>query len=268
MCWNPSDTGEKTDLNTLQKKCAGAACPQLPDTPPPPNDTFNKHDTATASTTTGGITTTNTWSNYTTGTGGPAGKGNDGCTTGTTCQPGGTASGGGDCAAPPVVSDPALAMIATQAWATRCAVTAENGVTVTGDVGDCNSAFTVGPAPGAPATANANVEKLKALRAQICGLGKNPDGHDSTEAVNGSDDGTALLGTMSNDQEYGADGVDDAGYGLSRTCPYIPTVDVLGAHLDFNLPKVCDWIKVGGQFVLVLAALFSLKVLAGGTKLD
>src|SRR5690606_25914141 len=74
----------------------------------------------------------------------------------------GSASGGEDCDNAPIVSDPMLGMIATQAWATRCAVKAGNSAKVTGDVGDCKTEFTV---EGDHAAA----QQLRAMRAAICG---------------------------------------------------------------------------------------------------
>src|SRR5690606_15311872 len=70
------------------------------------------------------------------GSGSPSGGDEDGDGT--------SAEGGGDCSVPPIVNgDAALNMVANQAWATRCAVEAGNAASVTGDVGDCKSPFTV-----------------------------------------------------------------------------------------------------------------------------
>src|SRR5690606_28360031 len=128
-----------------------------------------------------------------------------------------SATGGGDCSTPPIVSgDAALNMVANQAWATRCAVEAGNAVSVTGDVGDCASPFSV-------EGTNANAEQLRALRASICG----------EQAQRESD--AEVFGNAADALEPGegdsvfADGPDEGGPGISLSrfgggggCPTLP----------------------------------------------
>jgi hypothetical protein len=270
ICWSPGETGEKTDGPVVQKKCNGTVCPDLPDKPPPPGDNFTKGPSVTETTTKGGTSTTSTVNNFNTITGGPAGSSNQGqpgSTTGTNSgtPPGdgdgedGTASGGGDCKTPPITTgDPVLGMVATQAWSTRCAVEAGNAAKVTGDVGDCDSPFTV-------EGTNANAEQLRAMRAQICPKeGAGGDGTTDQSGLGGEDDGQGN-GFVKEGEEFGADGLDDEGLGFSRACPTMPAVSVFGTSVKFDNSVMCDWLELGGLFVMVLAALASLKIMAGGT---
>ncbi|WP_202840845.1 hypothetical protein [Luteimonas saliphila] len=177
FCWKPTQTGEQTADNTMQTRGAG--------TEPKPPGSLNTHggDTlvpagnsvttvSTNTTSTGGAGTVvivTTTQNYETQNGTDAGAGDDddepddgSGRPGSDGDDGTSASGGGNCDTPPIVSDPALEMVATQAWATRCAVEAGNAAAVTGDIGDCQQPFTVDGT-------NANAEQLRGLRAQICG---------------------------------------------------------------------------------------------------
>lgn len=56
---------------------------------------------------------------------------------------------------------------------------------------------------------------------------------------------------------------DGSGFGYSTSCPTFPTVNVMGTVLDFNGGPLCDWLALGGQLVLILAALASLRIVAG-----
>lgn len=58
--------------------------------------------------------------------------------------------------------------------------------------------------------------------------------------------------------------LNDIGLGYSRTCPDIPTVEVFGTSIDFNNGPLCQWLALGGQLVLIFAALASLKILSMG----
>ena len=201
FCWKPGETGTKTDGPDLQKRDAGNAAI-------PPNlnltngDTLTKIGNSATTTITTTInntvvsTTTATTSNYKTTNGTNASSGSDGGqgepSTGSGAPKGdgkgNSASGGGDCKTPPVVTgDAALAMVATQAWSTRCAVEAGNAATVSGDIGDCNAAWSV-------EGSNANAIKLRAMRAQICNREKSLK---LVEGTSGSDDG-ALASLWSN----------------------------------------------------------------------
>lgn len=173
ICWGVGETGQRSEGDTAQTRGPGTEAPTP--TPPTPPETFDPTktkgpETTTTTTTnpdgsTRTITTTvinNTTTNGTNAPGTPgstppqSGGDNDGD------EDEGSATGGGDCDSPPIVTgDAVLGMVATQAWATRCAVEAGNTAAVTGDVGDCKSPFSV-------QGDNANAEQLKALRAKIC----------------------------------------------------------------------------------------------------
>lgn len=275
ICWGASETGEKGDGPVLQTRNAG-------DTPIPPNLTTDGGDTLTSSgdpvttvTTRNNTTITTTTRNYTTEFGTDAkpdnsGEPDDG--SGGTDDSGDdntSASGGESCDSPPIVSgDAALNMVANQAWATRCAVEEGNAAAVTGDVGDCASPFTV-------EGTNANAEQLRAMRAQICG-DADPNGPwDVAGDAAGVVDGVA--GSHGEDQSGGqfTDGVeggegdgelDESGLGWSRSCPTLPTVSFMGTSIDFNANGVplCDWMQLGGQILLILSALLSVRILASG----
>jgi hypothetical protein len=276
ICWTPGETGQKTDGNTQQERTPGQTTP--PETKSANNgDSLTQNGTAwTTTTTTNGttvITIVTTTTNYQTGSGADAGPGNDGEDVDDDGQPvpgsgneddgdGTSESGGQDCDTPPVVTgDNATAAVVKQAWYTRCAVEKYGKVVSTGDVGDCNSAFTV-------EGDNAMAKQLRAKRIEICG----PEGMDSGDAsfdqtsIAGDDDGQGNGFALEGDGTGGEidQEPDDSGYGFSRTCPTIPAVQFMGNTIQFDNSVMCDWLALGGQFVLALAALASLRIMAGG----
>lgn len=146
ICWGPSEQGTKTDGPTIQEHMPGQQTPSAP-----PNTTYNS--TTTVTTNVNNNSSQTTTNNYTTNNNSPAGPSNNGepannngePTTPYNPYPGGNngtgngsgngnsngndnaSSGGGDCASPPVSSgDPLLAQIASQTWATRCAISDRN----------------------------------------------------------------------------------------------------------------------------------------------
>lgn len=173
ICWGEGETGQRTNGDNAQTRGPGAEAPTP--TPPAPPETFDPTKTTGPETTT--TTTTNpdgstrttvtTVINNTTtnGTNAPGTPGSTPPQSGGDPdgdEEGNSATGGGDCDTPPIVTgDAVLGMVATQAWATRCAVEAGNTAAVTGDVGDCKSPFSV-------EGDHANAQQLRALRAKIC----------------------------------------------------------------------------------------------------
>ena len=124
-------------------------------------------------------------------------------------------------------------------WRTACAVEglSRNGGTTEGNDGDANN-------NGQPDWT------------------ENPgDGTGQDLGAPGSPDGVVTEG-----EEIGADGLDVAGFGWSETCPTIPSVDVMGQTLTFDTSVFCNWLALGGQFVLIAAALLSLRILGGGSS--
>jgi hypothetical protein len=263
ICWKPGETGKKTDGPSAVVREAGTNPPPAPT--PPPGETFDQQGTpTTVSTTQPGKPTSTTTQNVfvtTNGTnaggsgGGDSGEPGDG--TGGEGDGKGTAAGGTSCEDPPIVSgDEPLRMVATQAWATRCAIEAGNALTVAGDIGDCQATFTVtGTSP--------HVETLKAQRAQICPNEGTGDDTVDQSGIGGGDDATGT-GFVVEGDEIGTDGLDDTGMGYTRSCPVMPSVSIYGQTIQFDNSVMCSWLSLAGQLVLVLSALASLRILSGG----
>lgn len=268
FCWKPGEVGEQNQGPDKQVRNPG---PEVI----PPNLNLNSGDTlqpkpGSTSTTTTTNNTTNTTiitttTNYTTthGTNAGSGTGKPDTGTGLTGGGGGTgggdgsgtgASGGGDCKAPPVVTgDAALNMVANQAWATRCAVEAGNAAKVTGDIGNCKQPFSV-------EGTHANAVKLRAMRKQICPLEGEGDG--DFNAGNGTGEGEPTGTDLVTQRGNGIEAFDQSGFGWSRTCPEMPSVDVFGYTVQIDANGVfCDWMTLGGWFVLLIAGLACLRIL-------
>ncbi|MGV7167777.1 hypothetical protein [Xanthomonas citri] len=106
------------------------------------------------------------------------------------------------------------------------------------------------------------------------GTGNNADVKAIRDAITGN--GTADIGAdgkpadaFSDESGYGEDGyptgeLDTQGFGYSRTCPTIPDVAVFGQTLHFDTSKFCQWMVLGGQIVLVMASLVSLRLMSQG----
>ena len=54
---------------------------------------------------------------------------------------------------------------------------------------------------------------------------------------------------------------DESGYGFVRTCPSLPTIDVLGRPISFDTAVFCDWMRLGGVFVMIMAYLAGLAII-------
>lgn len=145
ICWNPGETGEKTDGPIKQTVAPGTNTP-VP-SPPKPGDTQTPvGNPSTTTITKDGRTITTTVINNTTGSGSDAGPSNTGTPstgTGTTPAPDpgddeapGTASGGATCGAPPACSgDAILCAINEQTWRARCATDDDTTAPLVGDGG-------------------------------------------------------------------------------------------------------------------------------------
>ena len=270
QCWKPGETGEKTDGAFLQKRNGGTTA----EPPTNPNLTpVGNPKTTTAVKQPENTTITTTVTNYKTTDGTDAGDSNDGepddGTGGTDDeQQDGSVTDDGTCEQQPQVSggDPLLANIILQTWGARCAQLDDNAITTTeGAIDDCTTPWAI------TGGSDVNVAKLKALRKSICpfaddasaGKGAGDYGVDGVTNANGEEAAAqaSISGTV---HSFGADGLDDSGFGYTRTCPQLPVIEVMGTSIDFNVPEFCDWIKLGGQFVLIIAALVSLRIIAGG----
>lgn len=60
----------------------------------------------------------------------------------------------------------------------------------------------------------------------------------------------------------GADGLDDSGFGWSRSCPSPPSIDLMGQSITINLGPFCNWMALGGWLVMIMAALLSLRIMS------
>jgi len=111
------------------------------------------------------------------------------------------------------------------------------------------------------------------------GTGSNPDVVAIRNALTGNagtpDIGEAgdPSGAFSDESGYGSGGYpgefdpDTSGFGYARTCPTIPTVSVMGQTINFDTSVFCNWMVLGGQFVLIIASLLSLRIISsGGTQ--
>lgn len=259
ICWARGETGSKLDGALNQIRNAGNT-PIAPTLQLPSGDSLSAsgQSMVTASTASGQTTTT-TVQNYITTYGTNAGDTNNGESntgdgTGTITPPGTTgASGGGDCNTSPIVTgDAALSMVATQAWATRCAVEAGNAANITGDVTDCAQPFTV-------TGTNANAQQLRGLRAQICG---DPNEAAPAEADYLGDPGTPGGGLV---ESEGVNDVtaslDTGGLGFSRSCPTVPTLSLLGKSVTIDTANFCGWMQISAGFILLLGALISARII-------
>lgn len=172
---------------------------------------------------------------------------------------GNSATGGGDCKTPPVVTgDAALGMVATQAWATRCAVEAGASAKVTGDIGDCASPFTVeGDTPEA--------HQLRAMRAERCsapdwakagaGDGNTGNPHDGAEGVDGPGNSTWT---------FDVDVLDTSGFG-GGSCPQLGTLDFgrFGAVAMDGATWWCPLIAGLRAVMLLMGVFISFRILFG-----
>jgi len=55
---------------------------------------------------------------------------------------------------------------------------------------------------------------------------------------------------------------DTAGYGWSGSCPAIPAVSFMGTSIQIDATPICNWLSLGSFFVMGLAALGSLRIVA------
>ncbi|XQA61002.1 hypothetical protein ACM9XD_16575 [Xanthomonas sacchari] len=270
LCWGQGETGSKNSGDTSAVRQAGTT-----HTPPnlqlPSGDTLVRSggpDTVQTTTSSGGSsssssTVTTNVTSYTTENGTDAGskddgKGSDG--EGDGDGDGNSASGGGDCKSPPVVSgDQALGMVATQAWATRCAVEAGNATNVTGDIGDCKSAFSV-------EGDNAQAHQLRAMRAERCGdapaWSKAKDGEGSTADPHDGADGKDGPGAWS--LKVDSRLLDTSGF-LGGSCPTLGTLD-FGRFGQVSLDGTTWWcplIAAMRAVMLLMGAFIAVRLLLG-----
>lgn len=251
ICWKPNETGDKSDADNLQKRNAGPtpiepSNPVLPngDTLTPSGDPVTTRTTVTTSTDSKTITTTTR--NYTTtygtspgngdqgepsdGSGGGAGGGDDG-----DGDDDGSFSGGGTCAAPPACSgDPILCGIADQQWRTRCDAFAPElaGFDFDGPANDVQGVINAGDDEPGETPWDRD---------------ENPFG--DTQSVRNTD---WLLSQ-----------IDDSRF-MSGSCPTIPSIDVGGVSIPFDLAPICMLLSNLSYLVLALAYFMAFRIMSGG----
>lgn len=269
ICWEPGETGTKTDGDTAQIRRAGTEAPHPENPNLPSGDKLAPSGDPITTTTTrnnsgGGATViVTTTQNHTTEQGTNAGTGKDG-------EPGdgsgapdgkgdddkGTADGGGDCDSRPIIrgGDPVIAMVADQAWATRCAVEAGNAAKVTGDVGDCKSDFSV-------EGDNANAHQLRAMREQICGEGERAERTGDGDALGSaageleSEFGENVFGSFGGDGQ----GINPNWLGFGGGCPVI-SID-MGPLGTFQPPPMfCSVVAALALLFQLVAMVWALQI--------
>lgn len=261
ICWSPGETGQKSDGDTMQRREPGPTS-----TPPNPpktkdGDTYNQNGQPITTTTTNGSTTvTTTTTNYTTQngtdgdnqvpvTGSPTGKDDGKDPT--------SATGGGDCNTPPIVSgDAALGMVATQAWATRCAVEAGNAASVSGDISNCSAPFTV-------EGSNANAVKLRAMRAQICG--DNQPGWTKGDAppLEGDSSSDGVEGHTRFGLRFSSDSLDTSDMLGGGTCPSFSLTFYGHTVSTAEFPAWCQALAILRGLILLFSAYTAVRILLG-----
>lgn len=263
FCWQQGETGTKTDGPNMQVRNAGDTA--IPPVSQLPNgDSLSQQGSSQTTTTTtkdaaGNVVVivTTTTTNYETQNGTNASGGDDGqqgepsSGDGKPGKDGDTsASGGGDCDTPPIVTgDAALNMVATQAWATRCAVEAGNAADVVGDIANCGAAFLV-------EGDNANAIKLRAMRKQICPM----EGETTPDPA-------SYIGDAGDPSEVWEDGdeegtpLDTSGFGYGTTCPTLPQINIYGHVLEIDPEgKFCSWMHLGGTMLLIVVGIICLRI--------
>ena len=254
ICWNPGETGEKTDGPVKQKRNAGNE-PIPPSLSLPNGDSLVQSgnpvttttSTVTNNSTTNNITTTTT--NYTTqngtnasggGNGGDSGQDPDGEGEGEEDdEDGETASGGGSCAAPPVCSKPdSIECIQLQVdWQHACDAEQQYG-----------AGFWSGLFGSMTSSDDAS------------GDGTTQPGAAAVLGVDGQ-------GDLANHREVkmidGAD-LDDSGFLGGGSCPQFPAAMAGPVTLPIDFTKICDLLGNVGQIVLAVAYFVAIRIIATG----
>lgn len=176
------------------------------------------------------------------------------------------ASGGDSCEAPPSCSGDAIACMQVKIqWRIDC--NTRKKANVSG--GHCGGAggMPVCSGEGCKAVEYAQLVQqwktacaIEKLASKGTGTGSGED--ESMKLVDGS-------GVLGNDGLTGADGTeirdqeiefDSSGFGWGGSCPNIPDVSVMGETIHFDTTVFCDWMKLGGVFVMIMAHLAGLAI--------
>lgn len=243
ICWNPAETGEKTDGPTKQVRNAG-------DTPIPPSlnlpsgDTLEQAESTTTQTTINNNTSTTTTTNYNTQHGtdagppqgsnqGEDGDGGDGEGDG---EGDGDVQGGGDCSSPPSCSGNPLSCWAIQHnWRQACE--AADSDLFGGALGEVMDAF-------------ANEQAAEAVE---------------WGAELGSD-GEGDLDLHREVRDIPVEDLDDSGFLPAGKCPQFDTPTVNGKALPINFAPMCGMLENVGYLVLGLAYFLAFRIIGGGGR--
>lgn len=232
ICYDPGETGTKSDANVLQKREPGTVATPVPPTPPP-GETLTQSGTPTPVTSTSVVnnvttTSTTTTTNYTTGSGTNAsgtesGETSSGTGGATTTTPGAAGSvAGGTCA-----SNYTCANVS----AVDCAILQET-------------------------TKNRCASELSNLKTAMTGA------EETAATAEGSGiTGDAASNGLRTSTTYGADGLDTSTFLGASSCPTIPPLTIMGQTLAMDTSVVCTWMQLGGALVLLFGALGALRVL-------
>ncbi|CAM4114134.1 hypothetical protein STLA111740_00535 [Stenotrophomonas lactitubi] len=180
-------------------------------------------------------------------------------------------SGGDDCNSPPSCSgSPILCGQARIQWRIECNTRRNRNIAgglcstppvCTGDKCDAmeyssllmqwRSACALEKLAAANGNGGGDNGDVKAIRDALTGTG----GSVNPGTVPGSDAWVAGTGQPTKP--------DTSGYGWGGgSCPSIPAVDFMGASIQFDAAPLCSWLSLGSFFVMGLAALGSLRIVA------
>lgn len=279
ICWQPGETGTKTDGPVAQTRGPGLTAPTPP--APPPGETFSPgpgNPTPATTTTPGGNTINTTTINSTTNQGTNAGSGDggepaDGSGSGSGegddgDGDGGTASGGETCAAPPTCSESSSigCAILHQQWRTRCTTEeVTGGETCATPPSACQGAncmmvhylWRIRCADPADAIVSSSAEVADSLDGVNGGLGDDPA--NAAELADADINDVRGEQTVLPDEMFG----DLQNILPTGVCPVKPSLQVAGLSLPFNFGPICDLFINLGQLVLMLAYLKGAQIYMG-----
>lgn len=263
---DPGNTGCSAGATGAVCSGSGGAAPPPPSDPPissgsPPNGTVNVQDKDS-----GGNVTNNTTVNNYSGTSDGGGSGSPGAPT-SSPQSGGSgsnANGSGNSGSGNGTDSSGKCANGSVPTASGCSGTyTDNGCDTPpvcfGDAVMCGN--------------NREVHAIKCNTAKMAASA-------SSSGVNYGDPSSALVaagvpgdGGASGDpsasglvssSDLGQDGFDASGLGFSRTCPANPVFNVLGRSYELDLNPFCNFASLLGWFVLLIASLVGLRIVATG----
>lgn len=179
-------------------------------------------------------------------------------------------SGGDDCSSPPACSgSPIMCGQARIQWRIDCNTRKNRNISgglcsampvCTGEKCDAmeyagllmqwRTACAVEKLAGGPSNGGDNAD-VKAIRDALTGTG----GSVTTPADRPASD----VWSPSSGQPTRPDA---SGYGWGRGCPQPPAIEVMGRTIAFDTTPLCRWLGLGSYFVVGLAALFCLRIIA------